>query len=270
MPNILTFEDLTPNSNALKKLVQAFTRAGTPVATVDTDGRSRRSSGITYRDLVMTFVDNQKAVFSIKKPGDIFQVKINGSVVPLKNQDDQVKAVGEISRMLDASRAKHQAKLARVKVAMPSGIKTAAPRMEVQLSSMNEQLDAEIASAQEKLSALQAELGEQVLDSVGEPKLIEIDEALQAKALALAESIVNGEVLDDVTPAIEILNQALYVVDTNYPINMARGNIDQAELEKANSASFKAAIDILKGGEVVLDSAVPAEKSDGKDAHPET
>src|SRR5690606_765225 len=127
MDLLINFDDLKPNNKALKNLVKAFTRAGAPVATIDADGRAKRTAGVTYREVILTFVDNQKITLFFKQTGDIFQVKLNGSVVPLKNQGDQVKAVSELVQLLDAGRAKFQAKLARQKVVLPSSIKTAAP-----------------------------------------------------------------------------------------------------------------------------------------------
>lgn len=177
MDLLITFDDLKPNNKSLKKLAQAFARAGTPVATIDTDGRAKRTSGVTYRDVVLTFVDNQKLTLSFKQTGDIAQVKLNGSVVPLKNQGDQVKAVSELVSMLDAGRAKFQAKLARQKVVMPSGIRTAAPKLEVKLQEASAKLSQDIADAQARVAELKAELGaDAVTDSV-EPNAVAEEES---------------------------------------------------------------------------------------------
>lgn len=314
MDLLINFDDLKPNNKALKKLVQAFTRAGAPVATVDTDGRAKRASGVTYRDVILTFVDNQKLTLSFKQSGDVFQVKLNGSVVPLKNQSDQIKAVGELVQLLDAGRVKHQAKLARQKVVMPTGLKTAAPRMEVKLKQANDDVDAEIAKARATVAELKAELGEQVLDGATKVELTEDDIAvakanketlmaieksgwdgdmpskaerdelvkagmvdryvteaendcnvLNAKGkkalelvksealdsvdlpalLAQAKTVIAGEVLDD-THAVTNLRIALDVVETNYPIHVAEGKLDQAELEQSCADSFRQAIAILE------------------------
>jgi len=166
MDLLINFDDLKPNNKALKNLVKAFTRAGAPVATIDADGRAKRTAGVTYREVILTFVDNQKITLFFKQTGDIFQVKLNGSVVPLKNQGDQVKAVSELVQLLDAGRAKFQAKLARQKVVLPSSIKTAAPRMELKLQESAAALDADIAKAQARVAELKAELGES-LDNIG-------------------------------------------------------------------------------------------------------
>lgn len=366
MDFLITFDDLKPGSKAVKKLVQAFTRAGSPVATTDTDGKARRTAGVSYRELAMTFTDNQKAVFSIKQSGDIYQVKLNGSVVPLKNQSDQVKAVGEIVQMLDAGRAKFQAKMARVKVAMPKGIKTAAPKLEVKLQEESARLDARIAEAQARVNELRAELGpvlddaaggeakpsdedleaaDAVLDAVARKKdlfwvlkdvydvipanapetaiiwaagrvwanggdwrgqLEKLNEARKAAgkrqvysgdvvkiidddkfdsvspdlsadpndgaefnlelALAQAKAIIGGELMDD-SHAVASLKNSLDYVETNYPIHLAEGKLDQAELEKNAAASFREAIAILEAGSAVTDSVeVPAIEEEGADA----
>lgn len=163
---LISFDDLKPGAKALKKLVQAFTRAGAPVASTDIDPRTKRTSGVNYRQVLISFTDSQTVALGVKTTGDIFEVRVNGAVLPLKNQDDQVKAVGEIARALDAGRTKFQAKMARTKVALPKGIATAAPRMEQQLQEASAKLDADIAAAKARIVELRAELGEPVMDSL--------------------------------------------------------------------------------------------------------
>lgn len=165
MDTLISFDDLKAGAKALKKLAQAFMRAGTPVAATDVDPKTKRSSGINYRQVLLTFADNQKVQLGIKTTGDIFEVKVNGSVLPIKAQDDQRKAVAEIVKALDAGRAKFQAKLARQKVALPKGITTAAPKMEQKLAQASADLDAQITTAKARVNELRAELGEPVLDA---------------------------------------------------------------------------------------------------------
>ena len=162
---LISFDDLKAGSKAVKRLVQAFTRAGAAVASSDIDPKTRRSSGVNYRQVLITFTDNQKVLLGVKTTGDIFEVRVNGAALAIKNQDDQVKAVGEIAKALDAGRAKFQAKMARTKVALPKGIITAAPRMEQRLQEAETTLDAEIAAVKAKITDLRAELGEPVMDS---------------------------------------------------------------------------------------------------------
>lgn len=165
MDFLISFDDLKAGNKALGKLAQAFRRAGAPVATTDTDPRTRRTSGVNYRQVQIGFTDSQTVTLGVKTSGDIFEVKVNGSVLPIKNQGDQRKAVGEIVKALEAGRAKFQAKMARQKVALPQGISTAAPRMEQKLAAASAELDNRIAAAEARVAELRAELGEPVMDS---------------------------------------------------------------------------------------------------------
>jgi hypothetical protein len=154
---LFSFEDLgTKSDKALVKLKQYFSRSGAAVVTAEPGAKTLRSSGISYRELFLTFGDSQRATLRIKQTGDVYQVLINDKLTPMKAQDDHVKAVAEIVSKLDAGRAKFQKALANVKTPMPKGIKTAAPRIEQQLSQREQELDEAIAAANDELQKLQA------------------------------------------------------------------------------------------------------------------
>lgn len=192
MSNLIEFADLTVGNRAVKKVTQAFTRAGAPVATIDMDGKTKRSSGVSFRSLFMTFVDGQKVEMQVKKDGTVFAVKINGSIRPMKEQDDHRKAVAELVKYLEAGRKKHQQKLARIKTRLPKGIKTAAPKMEVALKSKMGQLDSEIAAARTTVNTLREELGEPALDSV-ELALDEVEADASKDAKLKAPAVVSSQ-----------------------------------------------------------------------------
>lgn len=158
MKNLLfSFDDLgTKSDKALTKLKQYFTRAGAPVVTAEPGAKTLRTAGISYRELYLTFGDSQQVTMRVKQTGDVYQVLINAKLVPVKNQDDHVKAVAEIAARLDAGRAKFQKALAAVKVPMPKGIRTAAPTMEAKLAERESELDTAIAEARQELASLQA------------------------------------------------------------------------------------------------------------------
>lgn len=177
MDNLINFDDMKAGKAAVKKLVQAFTRAGSPVASTDIDPKTKRSSGVNYRQMMVTMTDNQVVTLGVKTSGDIFEVKVNGSVLPIKEQGDQRKAVGEIVKALDSGRAKFQAKLARQKVALPKGITTAAPRMEQRLAQASADLDTQITAAQARVTELKAELGDVALDGINIPQASELSSA---------------------------------------------------------------------------------------------
>lgn len=188
MDNLISFDDLKAGKAALKKLVQAFTRAGSPVASTDIDPKTKRTSGINYRQVQITMTDSQVVTLGVKTTGDIFEVKVNGSVLPIKAQDNQIKAVAEIVKALDAGRTKFQQKLARKKVALPTGITTAAPKMEQKLAQASAELDNQIATAKARVNELRAELGEPALDSASAVALDSAVGEANAASLAAAKS----------------------------------------------------------------------------------
>lgn len=69
---------------------------------------------------------------------------------------------------------------------------------------------------------------------------------------ACAVVVADGSMLDSAQTAgaIGYLQVALDIMETNFPINLAEGNLDQARLEAKNAASFRAAL-------TMLDSAAP-------------
>lgn len=155
MKNMLfSFEDLSSKDKAAKQAVRYFSRAGANVVQQDIPATVRRSSGITYREMALTFADSQQVVMRIKQSGDIFQVLLNGKVQPIKNQDDHVKAIAEIVQAMDSGRSKFQKALANAKVRPPVGIRTAAPKMEHALTEKRDALKEVIASVRSQIAGL--------------------------------------------------------------------------------------------------------------------
>ena len=159
MDILFDFNDLKQGKKALKKLQSSFVRAGAPVASMDVDPRIRRTAGHTYRQVQIGFSDNQTIILSVTPNGDIFQVKVNGSVTPIKNQTDHKKAVAELVAILDRGRVKFQQKMARRRVQLPKGIKTAAPKLVDKLRSGIAELDTKITEAEGQVKALKGKLG---------------------------------------------------------------------------------------------------------------
>ncbi|NYT68805.1 hypothetical protein [Pusillimonas noertemannii] len=158
MKNILfSFEDMSTKDKAAKQAIKYFARAGANVIAQDVSASPKRSSGVSYREMTLTMSDSQKVVFRIKQSGDIFQVLVNGSVLPIRNQDDHVAAIGEIVKSLDAGRSKFQKKLARALVKLPPSVRTAAPRMEVALTQKRDDLKEAIAAVRGEIAALNAQ-----------------------------------------------------------------------------------------------------------------
>lgn len=155
MKNLLfTFADLSVKDKAAKAVIKYFTRAGANVVSQDVSTQVKRSSGISFREMTLTFADSQVLVLRIKEPGDIYQVTLNGKLVPLKNQDDHIKAVGEIVGMMDATRLKFQQKLAKALVKLPPTIKTAAPKMMAVLTQKRDDLKSAIDDVRAEIESI--------------------------------------------------------------------------------------------------------------------
>lgn len=153
---VFSFDDMASGDKATKKLTQYFSRAGASVVQSSVDPKTKRSSGISFRDMAFTFADGQTVLFSVKQSGDIFQAKLNGKPFPIKHQDDHAKAVAELAKMMDSGRAKFQKALAASAAEYPKmpGIKSAAPKLAEQLKAQETDLDAKIEAATQERDAL--------------------------------------------------------------------------------------------------------------------
>lgn len=160
------WEDLIAGQ-PLKKLTAAFDAAGATIVSSSSDGKAKRTAGVSYKTLDIAFADSQQIELQVKQTGDVFQVKLNGQVVPLKNPDDHKAAIKELVAKMDAGRAKFQKKLTMVRAELPKGTKSVAPQKTVALAARVSELDAAINEATVKRDALKAEVAA-VMDSVDE------------------------------------------------------------------------------------------------------
>jgi hypothetical protein len=153
----IDYEALASNAKSAARLVVTlFERAGLPIVDVSSDGKSKRMAGIGYREVVFTFEDSQKLTLRVKATGDVYEARINNKPVPVAAQDDAPRAVAELVNLLDRVRAQFQRRLAALQMRPPEGIKTAAPKLLDTLKSQLAQVEEQIVSATEELSALQA------------------------------------------------------------------------------------------------------------------
>ena len=152
---IFSFEDMGLKSDAAtRNLVKYFARAGNPVVQGNAIPTVKRTAGISYREMVLTFGDSQKVIMRIKQSGDIYQVLLNDKIIPIKNQDDHVKAIAEIAQALHGGSAKFQAMLVKLKAKPPAGVRTAAPKMEAVLTEKRDTLKTAIATVREEMAKL--------------------------------------------------------------------------------------------------------------------
>jgi hypothetical protein len=165
----LTFEDIE-NGKAEKELREQFSQAGEDDVESFADPRTKRTSGVSYRDIQLTFADGQVVILSIKQTGDIFAVKLNGKPLPIRAQDSEQEAIAEICKAMDSGRSRFQAQQARVKVTLPPSVRTPIPKIEQVLHQKHAEIDGKIHEAQLKVADLKNELAAlPMLDAVGEP-----------------------------------------------------------------------------------------------------
>jgi len=153
---LFSFAGLSVKDKSAKEAIKYFNRAGAQVIAQDVDTKIKRTSGIAYREMTLTFADSQVVTIRIKESGDIFQVLVNKKLVPIKNQDDHVQAIAEIVGLLEAGRGKFQNKLALALAKIPAGIRTSAPRMEVVLDQKITALTEAIAAINEVIALARA------------------------------------------------------------------------------------------------------------------
>lgn len=121
---VFDIESLASNEKTIREAKRLFARAGAHVVDAQVAPQMQKKAGVGYRNVDFTFADGQTVTMSVKTTGDVFEVRINKSVVPLRQQDDHVKAIGEIASLLDKKRAAFQRSLARVKTPLPPSLRT--------------------------------------------------------------------------------------------------------------------------------------------------
>ena len=154
---LFSFEDMGLKSDkATRNLVKHFARAGNNVVQGDAIASIKRTAGISYREMALTFGDSQTVILRIKQSGDIYQVLLNGRLIPIKAQDDHVAAIAEIVNVMATGRKKFQESLIKLAAKPPSGIRTAAPKMESVLTEKRDGLKVAIETVRTEIAGLAA------------------------------------------------------------------------------------------------------------------
>lgn len=157
--NTLDFSSAQAADKALKTVSQLMVRAGQLVVTTEFDPKMKRTSGISYREASLTLASGQIVILRVNTTGDIYQVLLNGSVQPMRNQTDSAKAVAEIAAMAEKNQLAFQKAQARKQVALPKGMSTPVPKQATVYAERDAQLDVEIAERKATVADLQQQLG---------------------------------------------------------------------------------------------------------------
>lgn len=123
-PILFNFESMgAARDKALSDMTKLFTRNGLQVVSSEVSKAPIKRAGISLRNVDFTFADGQTVTLGVKETGDIFEVRINKAVQPLRDQEDPAKAVAEIAGLLDKKRMAFQRAMARVKVVIPPSVR---------------------------------------------------------------------------------------------------------------------------------------------------
>ncbi|WP_426237506.1 hypothetical protein [Pseudomonas sp. TWP3-2] len=191
--NSLDFSSPAGAEKAIKQITQQLGRAGQTVVSSEFSNKARRSSDTTYREAFLTLVSGQMITLRVNSTGDIYQVVLNKSVMPLKEHTDIEKAVGEIASMAEKNQHAFQKAQARKAVALPRGMSTPKHKQVDALTQQVAELDTQITERKATIAALVSKLGGAMTDSV--PELTGLDDAARDVLTKLAKA--EGQVLED-------------------------------------------------------------------------
>lgn len=125
MKNLLfNFESPSEKDRAVRQAESRFARAGAPVVSSSVDKTTSRRAGMTFRNVHFTCADGQTVTMAFKASGDVFEVRINGKVTPLRHQEDHALAITEVVEKLEKGRSAFQKALTRVRMPLPPSIRT--------------------------------------------------------------------------------------------------------------------------------------------------
>ncbi|WP_374566043.1 hypothetical protein [Ideonella sp.] len=153
MKSIL-FDFEKAKDKALVTASRLFQKAGAQVVSTDVAQTLSKRAGVAFRSIAFTFADGQVVVMNVKTTGDVFEVKVNGSTIPLRHQDDHGEAITEIAGWLERKRAAFQRALAKANAPVPAGIRTSAVNTLKAKTAKRDGLLEAVGLAREELSQL--------------------------------------------------------------------------------------------------------------------
>lgn len=150
----LDLESTAGRNKAARDVSKQFSRSATHVVSHAVDEKLTRRAGVSFRNLSLTFADSQTVTMGVKTSGDVFEVKVNGKVIPIANQDDHARAIAEIADRLESTRSAFQKALARTRVALPPSIKVSRTTMAQKLTEKRDALKEAVSKARDELASL--------------------------------------------------------------------------------------------------------------------
>lgn len=155
---VIDFGKLAENDKtAPKDLLKVFKTAGAEIAN-SWVGKAKRDSGVSFKPVFLVFADNQQIELRVKQTGDIYEVRLNGKAKPIKEQDDQKKAIAEVVNFVEANSNRFQTMLTKKIVKMPNDIQTTLKTLETTTADRKAELQAAIVEIKAEIETLEAEL----------------------------------------------------------------------------------------------------------------
>ena len=148
------FENLAEKDKAVRETAKLFGRAGAQVVSSEIAKTLSRRAGVSFRNIDLTFADGQTVTLAIKNTGDVFEVKINGKVTPMREQSDHAKAIVEIADRMDRGRGAFQRAMTKVKVALPPAIRVSRATLTAAKVAKRDALKEAVGIARETLASL--------------------------------------------------------------------------------------------------------------------
>lgn len=94
----LDFDNLS--EIGLKKLIRAFESNGNKLVNFDSNNRVQRVDRELIKRFVMFFENGQSVAIRVNETGDIVQVKMNSTVLPIKNPRNENELAKDVSALL--------------------------------------------------------------------------------------------------------------------------------------------------------------------------
>lgn len=82
---MLTIDFNKFDKKGMKKVLDLFDKAALPISDVEADNKAKREAGYSIKQATITFESGQVLLLKIKAEGSLYQAKLNGKVLAIKN-----------------------------------------------------------------------------------------------------------------------------------------------------------------------------------------
>lgn len=159
MTKLIQFDFDNPNEREFKKLIDAFKRNGQELSEFFSNNRVVKLDRQRTKNVILYFVSGQSITLSINETGDLFKIKLNSSIIPVKERSSVAKLAKELANKIEANQKRFEASLARKAARAIKDTSTKRTVRKTTTQRMNEAKAAH-AAATNSLNAMQTEFNE--------------------------------------------------------------------------------------------------------------